>query len=96
MIADKQNLPPLASQLATSAVQSPRPLTMVKEMATVGMPTTPPAGLRQDVFSLAEGDITIQWPTIISRESFEDLSAWIDILKRKIGRSVKTADDVVG
>lgn len=44
---------------------------------------------RQDVFSLSEGPVTIQWPADLSPESFEDLSAWLDILKRKIGRSVK-------
>ena len=50
-------------------------------------PLTP--GVRQDVFSLGEGTVTIQWPATLSPESFEDVSAWLDILKRKIGRSVK-------
>jgi hypothetical protein len=49
----------------------------------------PPMGTRQDVFSLAEGSVTIQWPAALSRDSFEDLAAWLDILKRKIGRSVE-------
>jgi hypothetical protein len=48
----------------------------------------PSAGTRQDVFSLAEGPVTIQWPATLSADSFEDFSAWLDILKRKIGRSV--------
>ncbi|HET9790613.1 MAG TPA: hypothetical protein VFR08_04860 [Candidatus Angelobacter sp.] len=43
---------------------------------------------REDIFSLAEGTVTIQWPATLSAESFEDVSAWLDILKRKIGRSV--------
>jgi len=47
-------------------------------------------GTRQDIFSLAEGPVTIQWPASLSHDSFEDLAAWLDILKRKIGRSVKT------
>jgi hypothetical protein len=46
-------------------------------------------GVRQDLFSLSEGTVSIQWPASLSAESFEDLSAWLDILKRKIGRSVK-------
>jgi hypothetical protein len=45
-------------------------------------------GVRQDLFSLAEGTVSIQWPDSLSPESYEDLSAWLDILKRKIGRSV--------
>jgi hypothetical protein len=48
---------------------------------------------RQDVFSLPEGPVTIQWPANMSTDSFEDLSAWIDILKRKIGRSVKRSSE---
>jgi hypothetical protein len=42
----------------------------------------------QDVFSLAEGNVSIQWPAAMSPESFQDLAGWMDILKRKIGRSV--------
>jgi len=46
-------------------------------------------GLRQDVFSVPEGEISIPWPVSLSPESFEDVGDWLDILKRKIGRSVK-------
>jgi hypothetical protein len=42
----------------------------------------------QDVFSLTEGPVTIQWPASLSAESYEDFSGWLDLLKRKIGRSV--------
>lgn len=41
------------------------------------------------MFSLAEGTVTVQWPVTLSPESYEDLGDWLDILKRKIGRSVK-------
>jgi hypothetical protein len=47
-----------------------------------------PVNTRQDVFSIGEGTVTVQWPASISSESFEDVSAWLDILKRKIGRAV--------
>lgn len=46
-------------------------------------------GVRQDVFSIAEGEVSIQWPASLSPESFEDIGDWLDILKRKIGRSVR-------
>ena len=46
-------------------------------------------GLRQDLFSLDEGNVTIQWPDPLSQESFEDLKAYIEISLRKIERSVK-------
>jgi hypothetical protein len=50
------------------------------------------ARIRQDIFSLAEGTVTIQWPAALSAESFQDLADWLDIVKRKIGRSVKAAE----
>lgn len=49
----------------------------------------PGVGMRQETFVLDSGEIVIQWPTEISAESFEDFSDWLDILKRKIKRSVK-------
>jgi hypothetical protein len=59
-------------------------------------PTPPPApGIKQDVFSIGEGEITVRWPSSLSADSFEDVSAWLDILKRKIGRSVVKPDQRV-
>lgn len=57
-------------------------------------------GMRQEVFALAEGDVTIQWPETLSPDSFQDFEDWLVILKRKIKRSVsapsvvKSQDDV--
>jgi hypothetical protein len=58
------------------------------------IPATPPTlaenkGSRQDVFSLSEGPVVLNWPAALSKDSFDDLSAWLDIVKRKIGRSIK-------
>jgi hypothetical protein len=47
---------------------------------------------RQDVFSLIEGPVTIQWPASLSQDSYEDLAAWLEILKRKISRSVVSGE----
>ncbi len=47
------------------------------------------ANMRQEVFSLPEGTVAIEWPGDLSKESFEDLSDWLDILKRKISRAAK-------
>ena len=44
--------------------------------------------LREDRFSLTEGNVIIQCPTPLSQESFQDLVDWLDIVKRNIGRSV--------
>jgi hypothetical protein len=49
-----------------------------------------PISLRQDVFSLAEGQVALQWPTGLSQESIEDLQDWLDLMKRKIARAQKS------
>jgi hypothetical protein len=58
-------------------------------------PPAIPAGarVRQDVFSLTEGTITIQWPASLSQESFQDFSDWLELLKRRIQRSVEVKAD---
>jgi hypothetical protein len=51
-------------------------------------------GMKEDVFSLKEGDVVLQWPERLSAESYEDLAAWAQIILRKIKRAV--AEKVVG
>jgi len=71
-------------------VQQHQPLAKQQPPPLGKLPLPPPAqGAFQDVFSLSEGPVTIQWPASLSPESYEDLAAWLDILKRKIGRSVQ-------
>lgn len=48
-------------------------------------------GVKQDVFTLSEGEVVLRWPASLSQASFEDFEAWIDLMKRKIQRAV--ADD---
>jgi len=62
-----------------------------KSQPQVKPPTLPePKGSRQDIFSLSEGPVTLSWPAELSKESYEDLTAWLDIVKRKIGRSIQS------
>lgn len=62
-------------------------------------PATPVAGgkrtntaneisMRQDVFSIEEGAVTIEWPAQLSVDSLKDIEDWLTIVKRKIARSV--------
>ena len=44
--------------------------------------------MKEDVFALTEGDVVLQWPELLSKESFEDLKAWATIVLRKIEREV--------
>jgi len=59
------------------------------QSASVKPPILPESqAVRQDVFSLSEGQVVLSWPATLSKDSFDDLSAWLDIVKRKIGRSI--------
>jgi len=46
-------------------------------------------GMREDIFSLTEGTVTLQCPAPLTPESFQDLAEWLDLVKRKIGRSME-------
>ena len=45
-------------------------------------------GMKEDVFSLREGDVTLRWPESLSAESYQDLEDWTKLLFRKIKRAV--------
>jgi hypothetical protein len=45
-------------------------------------------GMKEDVFTLKEGDVILQWPETLSAESFQDLEDWTKLLLRKIKRSI--------
>jgi hypothetical protein len=78
---------------AVGSVVVQRPRTMAEAQQAAGVAPIRNE-VRQDVFSLTEGPVTIQWPATLSAESFQDLGDWLDIVKRKIGRSVKTGEPV--
>jgi hypothetical protein len=60
----------------------------------VSVRQTPPvsigSGLRQDTFSLDEGQVVLQFPEKMSSDSFEDFQSWIELQLRKIKRSIQT------
>ncbi len=53
-------------------------------------------GMKEDVFTLMEGDVVLQWPESLSVESFEDLEAWTKLILRKIQRHIILNEPVVG
>lgn len=57
--------------------------------ATPLTPPEPKSGMKQDVFSLREGNVVLQWPDGLSAESYQDLEDWTKLLLRKIKRGVK-------
>jgi len=48
-------------------------------------------GMKQDVFTLDEGEVLLQWPAKLTPESYEDLNDWLQLILRKAKRSI--ADD---
>lgn len=54
------------------------------------MTTTKSANFKEDVFTLEEGQVIIQWPEQLSQESFDDFESWLQLVIRKVKRSVKT------
>lgn len=69
-------------------------LTLQQKPAKVQMnhPVSPLAksAMRQDIFSLPEGTVTIQWPTPLSADSIQDFKDWLKIVERKVARSTET------
>jgi hypothetical protein len=47
------------------------------------------ANVKQDVFSVAEGEVVLKWPAELSQESIQDLKDWLKIMERKISRSAQ-------
>jgi hypothetical protein len=45
------------------------------------------SGIKQDVFTLDEGQAVLQWPANLSADSFNDLRAWLEIALRKMARA---------
>ena len=49
--------------------------------------------MKEDVYTLKEGDVVFQWPERISVESYEDLKDWTKLILRKIERHIVTNKD---
>lgn len=47
------------------------------------------SGTKEDVFTLEEGQVVIQYPDRFSQESFEDLESWLQLVIRKVKRLVR-------
>jgi len=51
-----------------------------------------PAGTKEDVFTLTEGDVVLQWPSRISKESVQDFEDWIGLIVRKVKRAAEAEE----
>jgi hypothetical protein len=54
------------------------------------------SGTKQDVYTLSAGDAVLQWPETISMAEYDELGEWLELMKRKLRRSVAAASDQSG
>lgn len=79
----------VASAKGIEANEKSRPSPQVARSVTDSEAALSDTSLRRDVFALDEGEVIIMMPKSLSRASFEDFSAWIDLVRRKVERSVR-------
>src|SRR6185437_2470113 len=89
-----------ANKQTVSGVESPEQFeeptfgaSKQSKQAQTTRPTKEGIAMRQDVFSVDEGAVRIEWPTVLSAESLKDVEDWLEIVKRKISRSSQKAPD---
>ena len=67
---------------------------MVAQNPTNPPPLAPVAlpirAMKQETYALDSGEVLVRWPAALSADDFEDLKGQLEILIRKIGRSVKS------
>ena len=51
--------------------------------------------MNQKVSSLAEGQVTLQWPATISPRSFKQLKAWLEIITEKVDDASKAEPEAL-
>ena len=49
--------------------------------------------MKEDVFTLDEGNAVLQWPATLSLASYADLKDWLDLMLRKIERQAPADDE---
>lgn len=95
---DKMDVAADADDDATVAPPSAPPSgAPMNTQVTTSHHATPPirqpvAGIRQDTFTLDEGQAVLQWPERLCADSFEDFESWIQLQLKKIKRSIVQPD----
>ena len=69
-------------------------------MPRIDEPPTPPpppgrikrrevkAGMKEDIYSLPEGDVVLQWAENLSADSYKEIEDWTKLMLRKMKRNV--------
>ncbi len=66
------------------------------EKAADKIGSKPLIGIAREVSTLDEGEAVLQWPATVSKESVQELEAWLNLvlkkLKRRVGLPPTTAE----
>jgi hypothetical protein len=81
---------PIAEVTVSEAPADPPKPAVVTPLRVVTRNSGGSTTMRQDVFSITEGDVVLAWPTPLSTESIQEIKDWLKIAERKIVRSEKS------
>lgn len=70
--------------------QRNKPWSGERNLAGCPMPTEQ----LEDIFTLPEGRVLLQYPSTMSPDSFVDFSAWLELVRRKIARMAEPGENV--
>ena len=85
LLVDSEPMPP-------AAVPRTAPTNVVAAQRNVAVPVTLPQGLKQENCILTYGSALLQWPEQMSPEDYEDFNDWVELVLRKIKRSLIKPD----
>ena len=54
----------------------------------------PKRNMQQDTFNLDEGEVTLHWPARLSRDSYDELESWLNLLLRRAKRRAQNEEIV--
>ncbi len=82
---NSDNIPTLEENSKNNIINETESMTSENEL-----PSLPqlPGSMKQDTFSLDEGQAILKWPSNMTASSFEDFKSWLELQIRKISRSV--------
>jgi hypothetical protein len=65
-----------------------------EQQSSIGKPPFAYSFLCTDTFSCDDvGHISLVWPCPLSTEEYADVCAWLDLVKRKMGRQLRDLSD---
>jgi hypothetical protein len=91
-LTESDKLPPADDEATDHADAHDMPRSERQQSPTLGRRPRQP-GTKEDVFTLDEGAVVLQYPERLSPESFDDFEAWLQLIIRKAKRSVVQTDE---